>query len=306
MTDRKILPIVALLFVAVLWGLSFLSIKFVVDTIPPMTLGFMRFFIASILLAIIMKIKEPKFKMYKKDIPLMALSGFLGVTIYFYFENNGIKLLTASTSSIIIASIPIFTLISEAIIYKEKMTKIKIFSVVLSFIGVYFIVGVGANKTLFSNIGLGYIMMLGAVFAWVFYSLATKPLSSKYSQLAIVYYQSVFGAILFIPFMVFETTNWYEITGVMILNVLYLGIFCSALGYIIYVYGMKHLGVSISSIYINVIPLVTVIASFFILDEKLTLYKYIGGLLIIISVTASNWKREKCMSNGIIKGKLKY
>ncbi|MTI48388.1 DMT family transporter [Sporosalibacterium faouarense] len=291
MKNQNIIPVVAMIFTVVLWGLSFLSIDLVVHTISPMTLGFLRFFIASILLTVIVKIKEPKSKIDKKDIPLMGLAGFVGVTLYFFFENNGIKLLNASTASLIVASIPIFTLIFDTIIYKEKMTKLKILGVFFSFIGVYFIVGGNIRQLLSSDTGLGYIMMFGAVLSWVAYTLITKPLFGKYSQLFIVYYQSLFGTILFIPFIFFEKTNWSNVTGSMVLNVLYLGIFCSALAYITYVYGMEYLGVSISSIYLNVIPLVTVVASFLILDEKITINKAIGGVLIIVAVTASNWKR---------------
>lgn len=235
MTNKKILPIGLMILTVIFWGLSFLSIDVVVETIPPITLGFSRFVVASLLLFIIKMIKEKETKMKKKDVPLFAIAGFLGVTLYFIFENNGILLLNASTASLIIATIPIFSLISESIVYKVRMTRLKIISIILSFIGVYFIVGGDISKLMSSGKGIGYIMMFGAVLSWVVYALVTKPLFGKYSQLTIVYYQSLFGTIMFIPFIIFETTKWSEVTGGIVLNVLYLGIFCSAIGGILIV-----------------------------------------------------------------------
>lgn len=79
--------------------------------------------------------------MNKKDIPILALSGFIGVSAYFYFANNGIQYISASSASIVIAAIPIFTLIAEIIFLKAELTKKKIISVAVSFLGVYLIVG---------------------------------------------------------------------------------------------------------------------------------------------------------------------
>ena len=293
MANKNTLPIIVLIFTVIIWGISFLSIEIVVGIIPPVTLGFYRFVIASVFLFFIKRIKEKEVRMKKKDIPLFAVAGFFGVTLYFIFENNGIMLLDASTASLIIATIPIFSLISESIIFKVKMTGLKIISIILSFIGVYLIVGGDINSLISSGKGVGYIMMFGSVISWVIYSLVTKPLFGKYSQLVIVYYQTLFGTILFIPFIFFETVKWSEVTGNIILNVLYLGIFCSAIGYVTYVYSMKHLGIAVSSIYLNAVPLVTVIAAFFILNEEITFNKAIGGMLIVISVTVVNLKIKR-------------
>lgn len=300
MKKQELLPIISIIFTVIAWGLSFLSIKVALDVIPPMTLGFSRFIIASIFLFAIMKIKEPNTKLNKKDLPLMAIAGLIGVTIYFFFENNGVKILPASTASIVIATIPIFTFVAESIVYKTRLTKLKIASLIISFAGVFFIVDFNFKElSIFGDIK-GYLLMLGAVFSWVIYSLVTKPLFGKYSQLAIVYYQAVFGTIFFIPFALFESTNLSMINSSIVLNVLYLGIFCSALGYITYVYAMEHMGVSTSSLYLNILPLVTVIASYFILDEKIVLTQIIGGFLIVLSVYIVGYDDKKINENNAV------
>jgi len=293
MKKQNVFSIISIILTVIIWGLSFLSIKVAIEVIPPMTLGFVRFVIASIFLFVVIKIKEPNTKLNKKDLPLMAVAGFIGVTIYFFFENNGVKILPASTASIVIATIPIFTFVAEAIVYKTSLTKLKILSLILSFIGVLFIVDLNFKEFNFFSSIKGYLFMLGAVFSWVTYSLVTKPLFGKYSQLAIVYYQSIFGTILFFPFTLFESTNISMINTSIILNVVYLGVFCSAIGYYTYVYAMDHLGVSTSSLYLNALPLVTVIASYFILNEKIVLTQIIGGILIVLSVYIVGYDDKK-------------
>lgn len=288
MSNKRIIAIIAIITTVFLWGLSFISIKITVNVLPPMTLALSRFIIASGLLYIIFKAKESDVKLDKKDVPLMALAGFIGVTLYFYFENYGIMLTSASAASIIIATIPIFSLIAETLIFKSKLTFKKIAGVVVSFIGVYIIVGGNLGSLFSSSSGRGYLMMFVSVFAWVGYNLLTKPLFKKYSYLTITYYQSIFGTLFLIPFAIFERPIWSSVNGTIIFNVLYLGIFCSALAYFLYIFALNHLGMSTTTLYLNIIPLVTIIGSYFFLNEILSGNQVLGGILVILSVYLVN------------------
>ena len=281
------------------WWLSFLSIKITVDVLPPMTLALTRFLIGSVVLSFIYMLKEKDKKLNKEDIPMLALSGFIGVSAYFYFENNGVKLISASSASMIIAVIPIFTLIAEIIVFKEKLTMKKIISVIISFLGVYLIVGFISETSSVSS-SKGNVFMFAAVIAWVAYTITTKPLYKKYSQIAIVYFQTLFGTLFLVPFVFFETTNWSLVNNTIILNVIYLGVFCSAIAYYLYIYAMDHLGVSTTSLFLNLLPVVTVIGSYFILGEKVNMYQIIGGALVIFAVYFVNTK-EKNLEENLVK-----
>ncbi len=92
------------------------------------------------------------------------------------------------------------------------------------------------------------------------------------------------------PFVFFETTNWSLVDNTINFNVIYLGIFCSAIAYYLYIYAMDYLGVSTTSLFLNLLPVVTVIASYFILDERINFYQIIGGALVIFSVYFANTK----------------
>ncbi len=281
---KRFKPFAAISGVMILWGLSFLSIKISVIVLSPMSLALSRFIIASVILYSFMKITEPNTKLSKRDIPLMALSGIVGITVYFYFENNGVKLTTASTASIIIGAIPVLTVIADYIFCGNKIDWVKGLGVGLSFFGVYLIVWDSGGLNLGSRYFVGNLYMLGATLAWVAYSLVTRPLAGRYSRLAITTYQTLFGTLGILPFALLETNRWEHITATIIWNVVFLGVFCSAVGYYLYVYALDELGVDIASLFINLIPVVTVIASFLILDEKITTVQLIGGGIVVGSV----------------------
>lgn len=300
MKTEKNAALLAVVFVAIIWGLSFLSIKSAVNVLPTMTLALLRFLIASALLFFVMKFKEPGTKLKKSDMGLMALSGIIGVAIYFYFENNGVKLITASAASIIVAAVPILTMISDALIFKNRLSKIKILSVIISAAGVYFVVGSDISGS-----PEGFLMMFGAAVSWVVYTVITKPLFKRYSQLAIVFYQALFGSIALLPFALFEKTDWSLVTPTVWLNVAYLGVFCSALAYYFYAFAMNKLGINISSLFINLIPVVTVAASYFIFKDDISFSQIAGGSLVIISVYLANInKRSKKINAGDIDASL--
>ncbi len=291
MNKSGLLPVVAVTFTSVIWGLSFLSIKVSVMVIPPMTLALARFVIASFILLAMLRILEPGSKLDKKDVPALSAAGIIGITLYFFFENNGVKLTTASVASIIIATIPIMSMLSDYIFFKVPLYPYKVMCVILSVAGVYLVVGANmAGSDGRGNLA-GNLLMLGAAVSWVIYSIVTRPLGKKHTQLFIVTYQTVFGTISLIPFSLLEMGDWRPVSAAIILNVAYLGVFCSALGYYLYVYAMKKLGMGVVSLFINLIPVVTVISSYFILGEKITPVQMIGGGLILTSVYIASWRQ---------------
>ena len=273
---------------AFIWGISFVSIKVVVAVLEPMTLGFLRFSLASTLLFILVNIKKQNLTIDKEDYFLMFVAGAIGITAYFYFEFNGVRITTASTASLIIASIPVISALAESIVYKTKIISKKWMSLFLSIFGVLLIVGFNYRELIATGFLKGYLMMFAAAFTAVAYSLSTKPLFKRYDYLTIVFYQSLIGTIFFIPFMIFEDNNWLMLDLTIVLNIIFLGVFASAIGFYLYLIGLKHLGISNSAIFLNVIPIVSVIVSIIFLGERITHFQFIGGLFVISSVYLVN------------------
>ena len=282
----------AITLTCIFWGFSFISTKIALVYFSPLALAFYRFLIASIVLFAIIKIKEPNSKMDKKDYKLFILSGFVGVFLYFLFENFGLKYVSASLGAILLSTIPVLAMVLDTIVYKEPFTFKKISSVLISVLGVCLVVGI--NPSTSSNLSLkGIILMLLSALSWALYNLLTKPLYEKYTSLTITYYQTLFGTLFFLILLPFNPVDWHSVTIVPIIHVLYLGIICSALCYLLYVYSLEKLNVTICSIFINLVPVVTIIASIFALGEKITLTQVLGTGLIILSVFIITGRKKR-------------
>jgi drug/metabolite transporter (DMT)-like permease len=282
MNDRK-KALLAIIICVLVWGFSFISIKVAITVLPPMTLGALRFAIALVFLVFIKRRIAPGERIKLRDVPLLAGAGLFGVTFYFLCENNGVALVTVSEASITIGSIPIITLLAERVSGMTKRIAPRcILGTALSIVGVCLVAG--TSFTVSGNL-LGYLYMGGAALCWVVYGFLTRPLFARCSQIHIVFWQSVFGFIGFLPFALAERSAWIMPGAPILLHTLFLGIFCSAIAYWLYARSLQVLGVALSAIFINFIPVITAIAGFFLLGDRLHPIQWAGAALVITGVT---------------------
>ena len=289
---RRNFAVFSIIACVLLWGFSFISIKESLPVFPPMTLGAVRFVIAIAALFLMYRF-SPEWKgankTLKSDMFLLIGSGLTGVTFYFFFENNGVMRVTASEASIITAAIPVLTMIADWLTAKlsshnnaPRLGWQSWLGAFISIAGVALVAGI--SFSLSGSIS-GYVYMGGAALCWVAYSLLTRPLfDRKRSRLYIVFWQNFFGFLGLLPFAMMEYKNWGNPTLPVMLHVLFLALGCSALGYWLYAYAMEALGVSTTSVFINLIPVVTVIAGFIVLNERLTLLQGAGAALVLAGV----------------------
>jgi drug/metabolite transporter (DMT)-like permease len=269
------------LFVAFIWGMSFLSIKVALGALPPMTLAFLRFVIAVAILPLIALASRESLRIKAKDILLLSLGGLVGVTLYFLCENNGVKLLSASESSLIIGVIPVATMLTERVFLKARLPGRAYVGAVLSFAGVGLIAARSPGAV---SSPLGFVYMAGAALSWVAYSFLTRPLSDRYGRISITFWQSLAGLLGFVPFVIAERPALGGLGTGLWLNVVFLGVLCSAVGYWFYVTSLAILGAGPSSAFINLIPVVSVIAAYFILGERLSLPQVAGAVAAVAGV----------------------
>lgn len=281
MKKRGLLVPLSGIAVAVVWGLTFLSTKVAVIELKPMTLALLRFVIATLLLPPIVWLSRTSLAVKWKDLPLIAASGFIGVTLYFFFENNGIMRLSASESSIIIGTIPVLTLIVDIAFYRLRIRPSVVAGILLSFVGVALIVVRSEAAKVSPG---GYLFMIGAAVSWVAYTFITKPIAGRYPLLTITFWQIFFGMLGCVPFALIEGQSIVGLSFPVILNVLFLGILASAVGYWLYVLVLDKLGTSRASVFINLIPVVSVVTSFFVLGERLAPLQLAGGAAAIFGV----------------------
>jgi drug/metabolite transporter (DMT)-like permease len=283
--------VLAIVICVLIWGFSFISIKVAVAVFPPMTLGAVRFSMALVLLFTMYGISLKKaggkfFDNVKEDFPLLVCSGLTGVTFYFFGENNGVALVTASEASIIVAAIPVLTVIADWLFSKfasdakrKQLGWRHWLGAIVSMAGVVLVAGVSLSL---SGSIKGYLYMGGAALCWVTYGLLTRPLfDRKRSRIYVVFWQNLVGFIGFLPFAFLERSAWIQPPPYVFLHVVFLGLCCSAMGYWLYAHALEGLGISVSAVFINLIPVVTVVAGFFILGDRLTLMQLAGAALVI-------------------------
>ena len=264
-----------------------------------MSLGLLRFAMALVFLYFIKLKLAPNEKLRRQDIPLLACAGLSGVTLYFFCENNGVALVTASEASIAIGAIPVLSMIADW--FSGKLTRShnggyprlsarQWVGAFTSIAGVWLVAGVSLA---ISGSVRGYIFMAGAALCWVGYSLLTRPLFARCSRIYIVFWQNLAGFIFFIPFAIFEFSRWGTPDVPVILHLIFLGVCCSALGYWFYARSLEVLGMSVTAIFINLIPVVTVIGGFFIMGDRLTILQWFGAALVIGGVYLSTYSRRR-------------
>ena len=283
-SPHRALPLLAIWWTVLFWGLSFVSSKTILNTgVPPMTMVCIRFVIATVVLNLFVRKFDPAARLRRKDVLPLAASGLFGVTIYFFFESRGIRLTSASHASLIIAVIPVVTVIAETILFRTRITLLAGLGIALSVVGVVFVVNRPGAARGGESLS-GDLFMFGACISWVVYIILSKNLHKRLSEIAITAYQSLFGTVFLVPLALLEMRQWVPITLAAGLNLAYLAVFCSALSNFLYVYALSALGPIAVSPYVNLIPVVGVLGGVVLLGESLVWSQLVGGAVILAGV----------------------
>lgn len=277
----KVKAYIALTSTALFWGASFISIKICMEVFGPLYLAFFRYLLTTFIMYAVLKITNKLQKIDRGDYRRLAISGLAGTTIYFACENNAVLRISSNEAAILIGSIPIFALIFNRFIYKSRITPRNAISIAASIFGIYLIIG-GAK---FSLNAAGYFFMMGAAVSWSVFQFVTKPLFSKYSAMTLLMYQSFFGVLGFLPFLKFDYLNMPNMNAVTGAHFLFLTLFCSVIGTFFYLFGQKNLGINITSVFLNLIPVFTFLLSFVFFREVMSFLQMLGALIVIVSVS---------------------
>ncbi|MFB3764534.1 MAG: DMT family transporter [Methanotrichaceae archaeon] len=288
-----------MILTVVFWGLSIISTKIVLAQIPPVTIGLFRYSIASAALIPIALYTNSLKRITWKDLVAVIITSLLGIVLYFIFENNALLYTTASNASMLVAAMPIFAIIIEMLFFQQRANWRIAACIMISIIGVYFVVTGDGHLDFSSSRFYGNLLMMGSMICWVAYTFLNKYLDGEHSGISIITYQSLASIFLFVPFVLPEIERWPEISSLTPLtleNLVFLGIFCSAFEYLFYIYAVKRLGATVSATFLNLIPVVTVISGYVFLQEKLLWIEVVGMCLIMASIYVLNRVTVRAMA----------
>ena len=278
------------LFSVFVWGTTFIATKILLEAFEPVDILFYRFLIGYLMLWIL---HPHTFKTEsKKDEFLLFLSGASGVAIYFLCENFALTYTYASNVSILVATAPFITGLLAHMFLKEPIKRSFVIGFLLSIVGIVLIT---TNGSIMLHLNpLGDLLALGASICWAIYSLTTVMVHKPaYSYIAVTRRIFFYGLITMIPAMAFcgykfNPDALLQPTSIGLL--LFLGLIASGLCYITWNKSLDILGAVKSSVYIYLVPVVTLIFSFFILEEKMTAISLCGCGLILAGLLLSERK----------------
>lgn len=299
-----LLTYASLVFTMLLWGGTFIAGRLLADSVEPANAAFLRFAIASLALLGFVILKERKLPLPPRSTWLaLFLLGITGVFLYNVFFFSGLQHIGAGRAALFIASTPLVITLAAAVIFKEKITAIKTTGVFLSLLGALIVISNGSPGSFFSGgFGVGEMSLMGCVFSWSAYSLIGRSVLKKISALTSVCYSSIIGTcLLFIPALKAGLLDTLPtITGTGWLSLAYLGLLGTAVGFSLYYDSIKKIGASRSAIFINLVPLFSLVLASLILDEYVKTIVLLGGLLILAGVSLTNYQPKPAANRSVI------
>ena len=285
-TPGKAQGMLLLIFVNVMWGLSFIFSKSALsEGIPVMTLAFIRYVItAGIMLPICLR-QEGGVRLGKWA-PLAFATTLLGITIYYFFEYTGLKHTSASAASLILALVPMLTLLYRVLIKRESISPLRWCCVALSLIGMYLVIQADAGDG--AGTLLGNMLMVCACLCWTGYIIISPKLMRACSSTRVTTWQAIAAIATLAPFALAERSAWVPISLRAWACIFLLAAVCSALCYVLYGVAIRSVDALTVSLSININPVVACIAGAVMLQETMSPGQIIGGVMIMIAVLADS------------------
>lgn len=285
---------IAAIFTATIWGSTFISSKILLDYgLTPALIMCIRFLIAYI--GLLPFWRGGLFSKSLKDELLMVVLGITGGSAYFLLENTALIYTQASNVAIIIAATPLLTTLAVSFISRQERAEKRLYLCSLvSMLGVGLVVLNGEFVLKLSPIG--DILTLGAAVMWVIYSIVILRLKDHYHPLMITRKVFFYGVLTLAPYLLYEQPeiSWQMLKEPVVgWNLLFLGVVASLICYWLWNLVLDKIGAIRATNYLYINPIVALIASYLILDERITALAIVGTGLILIGVYLAESKKSR-------------
>lgn len=274
-----------------IWGTTFISTKILLKDFLPVEILFFRTLLALFALTIFYP-RRLKGTTLKQELTLAA-AGLSGVTLYFLMENVALTFTQASNASVIVSIAPIFTAIfSVLFLRQEKLTMRFFLGFLAAIFGICLISFSGVSELKLNP--KGDLLAAGAALIWGIYCILVKKISAWGYHTILTTRRIFFYGILFmIPFMIGMDFKWNlsRFTNpIYTLNIVFLGLGASAACFVAWNLAIKILGPIRTSVYIYLVPVITVITSILVIHEKITLLGGVGTGFTVVGLLISEKK----------------
>lgn len=291
MNDKKTTGHIAALFTVLIWGTTFISTKVLLTDFQPVEILFFRFFLG---LLILMVIYPKRFRpAERKQELLFAVAGLCGITLYYLLENIALTYTMASNVGVIISVAPFFTALLSHIFVRSE-TKLRMSFFLGFFVAMLGICMISFNGSRLALNPVGDILAVLAALIWAVYSLLTRKIGSYgYNTIQTTRRIFEYGILFMIPTLfLFDfhlSIQRFESSEVLF-NLIYLGAGASALCFVTWNYAVRLLGAVKTSVYIYMVPVITVVTSAIVLHERITMLAVVGTALTLAGLFLSEKK----------------
>ena len=289
---------VAFLTIAI-WGSTFVFTKILLQHgLSPAHIFTLRFIIAYLLMLAGSMITR-RFKLFSdswRDEGIMLLLGITGGSLYFLTENASMLYTTATNTSLIVCSCPIFAMMLFALVYRhtEHISGIQVIGSLIACLGMAIVVLNG--RFLLHLSPLGDLLAFGACLCWAFYSLLMKPALQRYNALFITRKVFFYGLVTIIPYYFIEPgfpSMEVVLRPDVLWNLLFLSVVASMLCFIMWNWVIGKLGAVVATNWVYFNPITTIIFAWWLLHETITVWFLLGSLLIIVGMMLSDKRKKK-------------
>lgn len=267
------------------WSLAFVFTRLTLQYFTVYSLSFLRYAAASaalVIVAVLMKMKLPQ----KKDVLWFLAAGAIGFFYYIIAFNKGVATVTASTGSIVIATVPVITALLARLVYGEKLQIIQWTAIAIEFAGVLVLTLMNGSI----SVNKGILWLLSAAVALSIYNLIQRKLTKTYTAMQTSAFSIFFGTILLAVFLPGAAREVGRAPGIQLFYVAILGVFSSAVAYVAWSQAFaKAKQTSQVSNYMFVTPFLTSVLGFLIVGEIPDRSTVVGGAIILLGVFVFNF-----------------
>jgi drug/metabolite transporter (DMT)-like permease len=282
------------LFATMLWSVNMVIASGLKGHIPPVGLAFWRWTLAYIVLApFAIKSTIKSFKIVKKHIRYLCITAVLGITIFntlIYFAG---KTTSAVNLSLIAISIPLFIVVLSRIIFKEKVSNIKIVGIATIITGVLVLISKGSLQAILHiNFTIGDLLMLVACFFFAYYTILVRQKPEELTTKVFLFSVFFIGTIVLLPFYMYEHIYYQKVIfdTKTVLVTAYVGICASLISYYLWNEAIRLIGTSKTALIYYLIPVFSGILAYFFLNQAISSTQIISMAIIISGLFISNKK----------------
>ncbi|TVP85316.1 MAG: EamA/RhaT family transporter [Acholeplasmataceae bacterium] len=288
------------------FGFSYMFSKVALAYVPPMGLIAYRYLLAFLFLEILRRLHVIHVNVHRHQLKAIAMVVLFQPVLYSILSIYGINLIASSEAIMMIALIPVFAGIISAFVLKEVPNVKQALFILLSLSGVVYI-QMSLQQVDTPSSPWGFVLVLGSVLCGAIYNVSSRHASRSLHPVDVTYFMMLVGAItfnaLYIGMLAVEGDLAGYVTRLgkieLLLPVLYLGILSSVLAFFLLNYALSKLPAHVTGIYANLVTVIGVFAGYFILNEALYGFHFIGSAMIVMGVYGTIVSQKKHVSSPI-------